>query len=50
LAAIAALSRRMSGLALRDRAPWEAQIDPTVGVVVHDSDMAEALPSLEKAI
>jgi NTE family protein len=30
--------------------PWEAPIDPMVGVAVHDSDAAEALPALEKAI
>jgi NTE family protein len=30
--------------------PWEAPIDPMVGVAVHDSDAADALPSLEKAV
>jgi NTE family protein len=32
------------------RRPWEWPIDPMVGVAVHDSDAAEALPSLEKAV
>jgi NTE family protein len=32
------------------RRPWESPIDPIVGVAVHDSDAAEALPSLEKAV
>jgi NTE family protein len=32
------------------RRPWEAPIDPMVGVAVHDSDGPDALPSLEKAV
>ena len=32
-----------------DRRPWEAPIDPMVGVAVHDSDAPDSTPSLEKA-
>jgi len=32
-----------------ERRPWEAAVDPMVGVAVHDSDAPEPLPKLEKA-
>jgi NTE family protein len=32
-----------------DRRPWEVPIDPMVGVAVHDSDVPDSRPALEKA-